>query len=126
MTTEATQGQQPAVPPEMDASDVREVYRILGSLERGQAEIKERFDRQDQRFDRQDQRSDRHEERNEQQFDRHEERNEQQFDRHEERNEQRYRETNRRIDRLWYTIVGATIVILTGIAGLALQNALMS
>ena len=115
MTTEATQGQQPAVPPEMDSSDVREVYRILGGLERGQAEIKERFDRQDQRFDRQDQRSDRHEERNEQQF-----------DRHEERNEQRYRETNRRIDRLWYTIVGATIVILTGIAGLALQNALMS
>ena len=119
MTTEATQGQQPAVPPEMDASDVREVYRSLGSLERGQAEIKERLDRQEQRFDR-------HEERNEQRFDRHEERNEQQFDRHEERNEQRYRETNRRIDRLWYTIVGATIAILAGIAGLALQNALMS
>ena len=108
MTTEATQGQQPAVPPEMDASDVREVYRILGGLERGQAEIKERFDRQDQRFDR------------------HEDHNNQQFDRHEERNEQRYRETNRRIDRLWYTIVGATIAILAGIAGLALQNALMS
>ncbi len=108
MTTEATQGQQPAVPPEMDASDVREVYRILGGLERGQAEIKERFDRQDQRFDR------------------HEDHNNQQFDRHEERNEQRYRETNRRIDRLWYTIVVATIAILAGIAGLALQNALMS
>ena len=108
MTTEATQGQQPAVPPEMDASDVREVYRILGGLERGQAEIKERFDRQDQRFDR------------------HEDHNNQQFDRHEERNEQRYRETNRRIDRLWYTIVGATIAILAGIAGLALQNALTS
>ena len=108
MTTEATQGQQPAVPPEMDASDVREVYRILGGLERGQEEIKERFDRQDQRFDR------------------HEDHNNQQFDRHEERNEQHYRETNRRIDRLWYTIVGATIAILAGIAGLALQNALMS
>ena len=106
MTTEATQGQQPAAPPEMDASDVREVYRILGSLERGQAEIKERFDRQDQRFDR------------------HEDHNNQQFDRHEERNEQRYRETNRRIDRLWYTIVGFGLVILAGMAGLALQNAL--
>lgn len=92
----------------MDASDVREVYRILGGLERGQEEIKERFDRQDQRSDR------------------HEDHNNQQFDRHEERNEQRYRETNRRIDRLWYTIVGATIAILAGIAGLALQNALMS
>ena len=49
MTTEATQGQQPAVPPQMDASDVREVYRSLGNLERGQVEIKERLDRQDQR-----------------------------------------------------------------------------
>ena len=107
MTTEATQGQQPAVSPEMDASDVREVYRILGRLERGQAEIKERFDRQDQRSDR------------------HEDHNNQQFDRHEERNEQRYRETSRRIDRLWYTIVGATIAILAGMAGLAVQNALM-
>lgn len=84
--------------------EVAEVFRILGRLEQAQdgtkeqlAEIKERFDRQDQRFDR-----------------------------HEERNEQRYRETNRRIDRLWYTIVGATIAILAGIAGLALQNALLS
>ena len=108
MTTEATQGQQRALPPEMDASDVREVYRILDGLERGQEEIKERFDRQNQRSDR------------------HEDHNNQQFDRHEERNEQRYRETNRRIDRLWYTIVGTTIAILAGIAGLALQNALMS
>ena len=107
MTTEATQGPQPATPPAgMDASDVREVYRILGGLERGQAEIKERLDRQDQRLDR------------------HEERNEQQFDRYEERNEQRYRETNRRIDRLWYTIVGFGLAVLAGMAGLALQNAL--
>ena len=95
--------------------EVAEVFRILGRLEQAQdgtkeqlAEIKERFDRQDQRFDR------------------HEDHNNQQFDRHEERNEQRYRETNRRIDRLWYTIVGTTIAILAGIAGLALQNALMS
>ncbi len=95
MTTEATQGPQPATPPEMDASDVREVYRILGGLERGQTEIKERLDRQDQRFDR-----------------------------HEERDEQRYRETNRRIDRLWYTIVGFGLAVLAGMAGLALQNAL--
>ena len=124
MTTEATQGPQPATPPEMDASDVREVYRILGGLERGQTEIKERLDRQDQRFAR-------HEERNEQQFARHEEHNEQQFarheerfDRYEERSEQRYRETNRRIDRLWYTIVGFGLAVLAGMAGLALQNAL--
>ncbi len=102
MTTEATQGPQPVTPPEMDASDVREVYRILGGLERGQTEIKERLDRQDQRLDRQDQR----------------------FDRHEERDEQRYRETNRRIDRLWYTIVGFGLAVLAGMAGLALQNAL--
>ena len=117
MTTEATQGPQPATPPAgMDASDVREVYRILGGLERGQAEIKERLDRQDQRFDRQDQRFDRQDQR----FDRQDER----FDRQDERNEQRYRETNRRIDRLWYTIVGFGLAVLAGMAGLALQNAL--
>ena len=41
MTTEATQGPHPATPQEMDTSDVREIYRSLGNLERGQAEIKE-------------------------------------------------------------------------------------
>lgn len=117
MTTEATQGQQSAVPPEMEASDVREVYRILGGLERGQTEIKERFDRQDQRFDR-------HEEHNNRQFDRHEEHNNHQFDRHEERNEQRFRETNRRVDRVWYTMLAGAIALVAGFAGLAIQNAL--
>ena len=119
MTTETTQEPQPPV------MNVAEVYRILGSLERGQAEIKEQLvrneERTEQRFDRIEQRIDRNEERTEQRIDRNEER----ADRHEERNEQRYRETNRRIDRLWYTIAGATIVILAGLAGLAAQNALM-
>lgn len=92
MTTEATQGQQSAIPPEMDTSDVREVYRILGGLERGQEEIKERFDRQDQRFDRQDER----------------------FERQEERNEQRFRDVTRRIDRLWYSMVGIGAALAVG------------
>ena len=86
MTTEATQGQQPAVPPQMDASDVREVYRSLGNLERGQVEIKERLDRQDQRFDRQDERDDR-----------------------------RFAEVNRRIDRLTYTILGVGAALAVGL-----------
>ena len=93
MTTEATQGQQPAVPPEMDASDVREVYRSLGNLERGQVEIKERLDRQDQRFDRQDQR----------------------FDRQDERDDRRFAEVNRRIDRLMYTILGVGAALAVGL-----------
>lgn len=93
MTTEATQGQQPAVPPEMDASDVREVYRSLGNLERGQVEIKERLDRQDQRFDRQDER----------------------FDRQDERNDRRFAEVNRRIDRLTYTILGVGAALAVGL-----------
>ena len=86
MTTEATQGQQPAVPPQMDASDVREVYRSLGNLERGQVEIKERLDRQDQRFDRQEERDDR-----------------------------RFAEVNRRIDRLTYTILGVGAALAVGL-----------
>lgn len=97
MTTEATQGPQPATPHEMDSSDVREVYRALGSLERGQAEIKERLDRQDQRFDRQDQR----------------------FDRQDERSDRQFAEVNRRIDRLTYTIIGGIVAL--GVA-LILQN----
>ena len=92
MTTEATQGSQPSTPPEMEASDVREVYRSLGNLERGQAEIKERLDRQDQRFDRQDQR----------------------FDRQDERSDRQFAEVNRRIDRLWYTIVGIGAALAIG------------
>ncbi len=82
MTTEATQDPQPATPQEMAASDVREIYRSLGNLERGQAEIKERLDRQDQRFDRQDERSDR-----------------------------QFAEVNRRIDRLTYTIIGGIVAL---------------
>ena len=85
MTTEATENPQAPRPPVMDAGDVREIYRSLGNLERGQAEIKERLDRQDQRFDRQDERSD-----------------------------QQFREVNRRIDRLWYTIVGIGAALAVG------------
>ena len=92
MTTEATQSQQPAVPPEADTIDVREVYRILGRLESGQTEIKERLDRQDQRFDRLEQR----------------------VDRQEDRNEQRFLDVNRRVDRVWYTIVGIGAALAVG------------
>ena len=97
MTTEATQGPEPATPPGMQASDVREIYRSLGNLERGQAEIKERLDRQDQRFDRQDQR----------------------FDRQEERSDRQFAELNRRIDRLTYTIIGGMVALAVA---LILQN----
>ena len=87
MTTEATESPQPPV------MNVAEVYRTLGSLERGQAEIKERLDRQDQRFDRQDQR----------------------FDRLEERTDRRFAEVNRRIDRLTYTILGVGAALAVGL-----------
>ena len=97
MTTEATENPQAPQPPVMN---VAEVYRILGSLERGQAEIKEQLIRS--------------EERNEQRFARNEERTEQRFARYEELNEHRFRETNRRIDRLWYTIVGMGSAAIVG------------
>ncbi len=126
MTTEATQQPQTPQPPVMD---VAEVYRTLGRLEEGQQQAREHLARIEQRFDRYEevnnQRLDRHEELNNQRLDRHEELNNQQFERHEVRNEQRYLETNKRIDRLWYTIVGGSIAILAGMAGLAVQNALM-
>ena len=118
MTTEAAQDPQPATPQGMDASDVREVYRSLGNLERGQAEIKERFDRQeernDQRFARIEERADRREERSEERADRREERSEQRATRQEERGEQRFHEVTRRIDRLWYTIVGVGAALAVG------------
>ena len=95
MTTEATETPQPPV------MNVAEVYRILGSLERGQAEIKERLDRQDQRLDRQEER----------------------FDRQEDRNNQRFSEVNRRIDRLTYTILGVGTALTVG---LILQSVLGS
>ena len=79
MTTEATETPQPPV------MNVAEVYRILGSLERGQIDIKEQLTRSEERFDRS-----------------------------EERNEQRFREVNRRIDRLWYTIVGIGAAVIVG------------
>lgn len=66
--------------------DVAEVYRTLGSLERGQAEIKERLDRQDQRLDRQ-----------------------------EERSERQFAEVNRRIDRLTFTILGVGAALAVGL-----------
>ena len=83
MTTEATQNPQSPQPPVMD---VAEVYRTLGSLERGQAEIKERLDRQDQRLDRQ-----------------------------EERSERQFAEVNRRIDRLTFTILGVGAALAVGL-----------
>ena len=100
MTTEASQQPQSPQPPVMD---VAEVYRTLGRLEEGQLQTREHLNRIEQRLDRDDQRLDRHEERNDLQF----------------------AEVNRRIDRVWYTIVGGAIAILAGMAGLAVQNALM-
>ena len=54
--------------------------------------LEQRLDRQDDRLDRQDGR----------------------LDRQEERNEQRFRDVNRRIDRLWYTIVGIGAALAVG------------
>ncbi len=115
MTTETTQDPQAPQPTVMD---ITEVYRLLGRLEEGQLQTKEQLIRLEQR-------QDRNEERTGQRFDRHEERTEQRFDRHEERNDQQLAEVNRRIDRLWYTIVGGAVAILAGMAGLAVQNALI-
>ena len=112
MTTEAAENPQA---PQTPVVNVVEVYRTLGSLERGQIEIKERLDRQDQRFDRQDQRFDRQDQR----FDRQDQR----ADAFEARSEQRHRETNRRVDRVWYSILGLGIA---GMAGLSVQIALMT
>ena len=85
-------------------------------------------ERSDQQFARHEERNEqqfaRMEERSDQQFARYEERSDQQFARHEERNEGQNRETNRRIDRVWYAIVGGTIAILAGMGGLAVQIAL--
>ena len=86
MTTEATQQPQAPQPPVMN---VAEVYRILGGLEKGQTEIKEQIVRS-------------------------EERNDQRHARSEERNDQQFREVNRRIDRLWYTIVGIGAAVIVG------------
>ena len=97
MTTEATQQPQAPQPPVMN---VAEVYRILGGLEKGQTEIKEQIVRS--------------EERNDQRHARSEERNDQRHARSEERNDQQFREVNRRIDRLWYTIVGIGAAVIVG------------
>ena len=93
MATEAAQNPQPPQPPVMD---VAEVYRTLGRLEEAQSQTREILVRIEQRLDRQD------------------ERNDQRFAQQEERNEQRFREVNRRIDRLWYTIVGIGAAIIVG------------
>ena len=89
MTTEATQNPQGPQPTVMD---IAEIYRIFGRLEAEQTQTKEHLIRIEQRFDRQDER----------------------FDRQEERNEQRFRDVNRRIDRLWYTIVGIGAALAVG------------
>ena len=96
MTTEATGNPQAPQPPVMD---VAEVYRTLGRLEEAQSQTREILVRIEQRLDRQDERLDRQDER---------------FDRQEERNEQRFREVNRRMDRLWYTIVGIGAALAVG------------
>ena len=114
MTTEATQQPQAPQPPVMDVS---EVYRILGTLQQAHVGTEQQLVEVKQQLVR-------HEERNDQQFARLEERTDQRFERHEERNDAQNRETNRRIDRVWYTIVGGTIAILAGMAGLAVQIAL--
>ena len=89
MTTEATENPQAPQPPVME---VTEVYRTLGRLEEAQSQTREILVRIEQRLDRQDER----------------------FDRQEERNEQRFREVNRRMDRLWYTIVGIGAALAVG------------
>ena len=75
----------------------------MGRLKEAQAQNKEILVRIEQRFDRQDER-----------FDRQDERNDQRFARNEERNDQQFREVNRRIDRLWYTIVGIGTAVIVG------------
>ena len=77
-------------------TDVVEVYRTLGRLEEASSQTREHLGRIEQRLDR-----------------------------HEERNDLQWTEVNRRIDRVWYTIVGGAVAILAGMAGLAVQNALM-
>ena len=97
----------------------------MGSLERGQTEIKEQLvrneERNDQRHARIEEQLARNEERNDQrhacseeQLARSEERNGQRHARSEERNDQQFREVNRRIDRLWYTIVGIGVAVIVG------------
>ena len=82
--------------PQPPVMDVAEVYRALGRLEEASSQNKEHLVRIEQRLDRR-----------------------------EERNDLQFTEVNRRIDRLWYTIVGGSIAILAGMAGFAVQNALM-
>ena len=112
MTTEATENPQVPQPPVME---VAEVFRILGRLEQAQQGTREQLTEIKELLAR-------HEERNDQRFDLQDQR----FDRQEERNDAQNRETSRRIDRLWYAIVGGAIAILAGFAGLAVQNALLA
>ena len=78
------------------------MYRILGRLEEGQAQLKEQLVR--------------HEERNERQFDR--------IDEEFKRIEQRFSRLEGRIDRLMLALfaIGATLIV--GFGGIILQNAL--
>ena len=71
--------------PQPPVMDVAEVYRTLGRLEEAQSQTREILARVEQRLDRQ-----------------------------EERTEQRFRDFNRRIDRLWYTIVGIGAALAVG------------
>ena len=99
MTTEAAQD--PQLPPQPPVMDVAEVYRTLGRLEEAQSRTREVLLRIEQRLDRQEERFGRLEDR---------------IDRQEDRNEQRFREVNRRIDQLWYTIVGIGVALAVGYA----------
>ena len=71
--------------PQPPVMDVAEVYRTMGRLEEAQSQNKEILARVEQRLDRQ-----------------------------EERNEQRFRDVNRRIHRLWHTIVGIGAALAVG------------
>ena len=108
MTTEATENVQPTQPP---IAESLEIQRTLGRLEAEQTNTKEQLIRLDQRM--------------EQRFTAHEQSNAQQYTAHEHGNAQQFIEVNRCVDRLWYTIVGFGLAILAGIAGLAIQNALI-
>ena len=91
-----TEATQQPQSPQPPLMDVAEVYRTLGRLEEASSQNKEQLNRIDQRLGG-----------------------------HEERNDLQFAEVNRRVDRVWYTIVGGAIAILAGMAGLAVQNALM-
>ena len=83
MATETTQNPQDPQPPMMD---VAEVYRTLGRLEAGQAQLEAGHTQINQRIDRLEQNT-----------------------------AQQFIEVNRRIDRLTYTIIGVGAALIIGL-----------